>query len=226
VAWRGTTPEARLSRQAREDLRDSMIYQILDPGHILVYAIPDQHGRTSPPDRAINFVWYRNYPTGGPFEDLMLGRDREQRATTMPPGTLRPEHLEEFLLTAREVLAPTLLEVILAGDEPLIQAVFDLESPRMAFGRVCLIGDAATTLRPHVAAGQAKACADAWALRDALATSGGHVIDALAAWEPAQLTLAHQALARSQAMGVASQFEPAMVPGDPEWKFGLWEPGN
>ena len=50
-------------------------------------------------------------------------------------------------------------------DEPLIQAVYDLESPRMAFGRVCLIGDAASGLRPHVAAGQAKACADAWALR-------------------------------------------------------------
>ena len=71
VAWRGTTPEAALSERARVDLADSMIYQVLDHGHILVYAIPDHDGRTTPPHRVINFVWYRNYPIGGPFEDLM-----------------------------------------------------------------------------------------------------------------------------------------------------------
>jgi 2,6-dihydroxypyridine 3-monooxygenase len=108
----------------------------------------------------------------------------------------------------------------------LIQAVFDLESPKMAFGRVCLIGDAAFGLRPHVAAGQAKACADGWALRDALAASDGDVEAALAAWEPTQLALASQVLARTREMGIASQFAGTMVPGDPAWKFGLWEPGN
>lgn len=226
VAWRGTTPEAGLSERARADLSDSMIYQVLDPGHILVYAIPDHEGRSTSPHRVINFVWYRNYPTGGPFEDLMVGRDGISRAGTMPPGTIRPEHLTEMRATAAEVLAPTLLEVVEGCAEPLIQAVFDLESPRMAFGRVCLIGDAAIGLRPHVAAGQAKACADGWALRDALAAADGDVPLALAAWEPGQLDLGHRALARTREMGQASQFDRTMTPGDPAWKFGLWEPGN
>lgn len=226
VAWRGTTPEAGLSERARADLSDSMIYQVLDPGHILVYAIPDHEGRSTSPHRVINFVWYRNYPTGGPFEDLMMGRDGISRAGTMPPGTIRPEHLTEMRATAAEVLAPTLLEVVEGCAEPLIQAVFDLESPRMAFGRVCLIGDAAIGLRPHVAAGQAKACADGWALRDALAAADGDVPLALAAWEPGQLDLGHRALARTREMGQASQFDRTMIPGDPAWKFGLWEPGN
>lgn len=226
VAWRGTTPEAGLSERARADLSDSMIYQVLDPGHILVYAIPDHEGRSTSPHRVINFVWYRNYPTGGPFEDLMMGRDGISRAGTMPPGTIRPEHLTEMRATAAEVLAPTLLEVVEGCAEPLIQAVFDLESPRMAFGRVCLIGDAAIGLRPHVAAGQAKACADGWALRDALAAADGDVPLALAAWEPGQLDLGHRALARTREMGQASQFDRTMTPGDPAWKFGLWEPGN
>jgi 2,6-dihydroxypyridine 3-monooxygenase len=226
VAWRGTTPEGALSETARAALADSMVYQVLDPGHILVYAIPDHQGRSTAPHRVINFVWYRNYPEGGPFEDLMRGRDGTKRASTMPPGTIRDEHLDEMRSTAERTLAPTLLEVVLGCDQPLIQAVFDLESPRMAFGRVCLIGDAAVGLRPHVAAGQAKACADAWALRDALASSDGDIQGALETWEPNQLALAHNALARTREMGVASQFEHTMVPGDPEWKFGLWEPGN
>jgi 2,6-dihydroxypyridine 3-monooxygenase len=226
VAWRGTAAERDLSRQAQADLADSMIYQVLQGGHILVYAIPDHDGRSTPPHRIMNFVWYRNYPEGGPFEDLMTGNDGQQRAGTMPPGTVRAEHLSEMRSTSAEILAPTLLEVVSGCEEPLIQAVFDLESPEMAFGRVCLIGDAAFGLRPHVAAGQAKACADAWALHDALAAANGDVTAALASWEPGQLALARGALARTREMGVASQFEGTMFPGDPAWKFGLWEPGN
>jgi 2,6-dihydroxypyridine 3-monooxygenase len=226
VAWRGTTPEAILSPQARVDLADSMIYQVLEPGHILVYAIPDHEGRTSPPHRVINWVWYRNYAGGGVFDDLMLDRNGAQRTGTMPPGMMRNDHLDEMRTTAVDVLAPTLQEVVLGCERPLIQAVFDLESPQMAFDRVCLIGDAAFGLRPHVAAGQAKACADAWALRDALELCDGRVDEALAAWEPTQLALGRHALERTRQMGAASQFEGTMVPGDPAWKFGLWEPGN
>ncbi|MGH8951370.1 MAG: FAD-dependent monooxygenase [Acidimicrobiia bacterium] len=226
VAWRGTTPETSLSGQAQADLADAMIYQVLDRSHILVYAIPDHEGRSDPPHRVINFVWYRNYPTGGPFEDLMRGEDGVQRSGTMPPGSIRAEHVSEMRSTAEQVLAPSLLEVVMGCDQPLIQAVFDLESPKMAFGRVCLIGDAAIGLRPHVAAGQAKACADGWALRDALAGTNGHVPAALAVWEPGQLALGHGALARTREMGDASQIQGTMVAGDPDWKFGLWEPGN
>jgi 2,6-dihydroxypyridine 3-monooxygenase len=91
----------------------------------------------------------------------------------------------------------------------------------MVFGKACLLGDAAFTLRPHVAAGQAKACADAWALRDTLQEAAGDVEDAFSRWEPAQLELARSALQRTRAMGEASQFLGTMVPGDPNWKFGL-----
>lgn len=226
VAWRGTVPERELSEGTRAGLADAMVYQVLEGGHILVYAIPSQAGHTTPPDRDINFVWYRNYPDDGPFQDLMTDRDGERRAGTMPPGSIRAEHLTEMRAAASKVLAPQLADVVLSCDEPLIQAVFDVETPRMVHGRVCLLGDAAFTLRPHVAAGQAKACADAWALRDALAEADGDVASALARWEPPQLQLGRSALDRTRAMGVASQFQGTMVAGDPDWKFGLWEPGN
>ena len=226
VAWRGTVPERALSQTVRDEIADAMVYQVLDPGHILVYAIPSKTGQTEPPDREINFVWYRNYALGGEFEDLMTDIDGNLRHGTMPPGTIRADHVEEMRETAARKLAPQLAEIVLACQHPLIQAVFDVESPRMAFGRVCLLGDAAFTLRPHVAAGQAKACADAWALRDCLAAASVDVAAALAAWEPGQLDMARSALERTRRMGIASQFEGTMVPGDPNWKFGLWEPGN
>ena len=226
VAWRGTVPEISLSRSTSELVADAMVYQVLDPGHVLVYAIPSKTGAVHPPHRDINFVWYRNYPQGGRFEALMTDVQGRLRHGTMPPGSIRPEHIAEMHVAAGDQLAPQLAEIVLGCERPMIQAVFDVESPAMAFERVCLIGDAAFTLRPHVAAGQAKACADAWALRDALDTTGGDVDAALRLWEPGQLDLARSASKRTREMGVASQFESSMVPGDPAWKFGLWEPGN
>src|SRR5262249_46232458 len=64
-------------------------------------------------------------------------------------------------------------EVVRMIDEPILQPIYDLESPRMAFGRVAIIGDAAFVARPHVAAGVAKAADDAAALAAALEAGGG-----------------------------------------------------
>ena len=53
-------------------------------------------------------------------------------------------------------------------EEPILQPIYDLELPHMAFGRVAILGDAAFVARPHVAAGVSKAADDAAALADAL----------------------------------------------------------
>jgi 2-polyprenyl-6-methoxyphenol hydroxylase-like FAD-dependent oxidoreductase len=77
----------------------------------------------------------------------------------------------------------------------------------MAFGRVCLTGDAAFALRPHAAAGTAKAAADAWALAEALAATHGDVEAALPRWERRQLAVGRAVLERTRRNGDKSQFE-------------------
>ena len=57
----------------------------------------------------------------------------------------------------------------------ILQPIFDLESPRIAFGRVALVGDAAFVARPHVATGVMKAAIDAESLVEALSASAGDV---------------------------------------------------
>ena len=47
VAWRGTAAETDLAAGAVADLADSMLYQVLPDGHILVYAIPGEQGRSN-----------------------------------------------------------------------------------------------------------------------------------------------------------------------------------
>jgi 2,6-dihydroxypyridine 3-monooxygenase len=98
--------------------------------------------------------------------------------------------------------------------------------PRMAFGRTCLIGDAAFAVRPHAAAGTAKAAADGWALATELASAGGDVPAALATWERQQVALGRTLLARCRDIGDSSQFHGTFGPGDQRLIFGLHGPGN
>jgi 2,6-dihydroxypyridine 3-monooxygenase len=107
-----------------------------------------------------------------------------------------------------------------------VQVVCDIAVPRMAFGRVCLIGDAAFAVRPHAAAGTAKAAADGWALAAELTAAGGDVPAALARWEPGQLALGRSLLTRCREIGDSSQFGGTFRPGDRRLIFGLREPGN
>jgi 2-polyprenyl-6-methoxyphenol hydroxylase-like FAD-dependent oxidoreductase len=81
------------------------------------------------------------------------------------------------------LLAPQLAEVIERTEAPFLQPIYDLESARMAFGRVALLGDAAFVARPHVGAGVLKAADDAIALVDQLAKHAGDVPAALSAYD-------------------------------------------
>jgi 2,6-dihydroxypyridine 3-monooxygenase len=115
--------------------------------------------------------------------------------------------------------------VVCSVAQPFLQVIYDIEVPRMAFGRVCLVGDAAFAVRPHAAAGTAKAAADAWALADALAQER-EVPAALSRWEPGQLALGRQLLERTRRIGRRSQVDGTWTPGDPELIFGLQGPGR
>jgi 2,6-dihydroxypyridine 3-monooxygenase len=68
----------------------------------------------------------------------------------------------------------------------------------MAFGRVCIMGDAAFVARPHCAAGTAKAAEDAWQLGEALTETGNDVVAALKKWEERQLKCGRQPVARAR----------------------------
>jgi 2,6-dihydroxypyridine 3-monooxygenase len=224
VAWRGLVPEKEVGDGARP-LLDAITYYVYANSHILVYPIPGVDGSVSPGDRLINFVWYRNYLPGGELTDLMTDRDGGVHDVSLPPGAVRAEHIEEMRATARARLPELISRVVLAVGQPFVQAIMDIEVPRMAFGRVCLVGDAAFVVRPHAAAGTAKAAADAWELAGALERQPD-VESALRAWEPGQLALGRKLLERTRRIGRRSQVDCNWTPGDPELIFGLYEPGR
>ncbi len=226
VAWRGVIPETSLSAATRAALDDAVTFYALANSYIIVYPIPGRDGSVAVDKRLINIVWYRNYLAPDDLGDLMRDRRGMAREVSMPPGTLRDEHIVECRATAAARLPPPIAEVVCAIPELFIQVVLDLSVDQMVFGRTCLLGDAAFVVRPHAAAGTAKAAADGWTLRNAIAANPDDAEAALAAWEPGQLDLGRSLLERTRVLGRRSQTDSAWIPGAPDMIFGLYRPGD
>ena len=105
---------------------------------------------------------------------------------------------------AERLLAPQFRQIVRLIDEPILQPIYDLESPRMAFGRVAIVGDAAFVARPHVAAGVSKAADDAAALLAALQAEGD-VASALKHYEAARLKENYRIIERARHLGAYLQ---------------------
>ena len=121
-----------------------------------------------PGHRRYNVVWYRPADEATKLQWLLTDESGTTHAISIPPPLIRREAIAEMRAAAERLLAPQFRQIVRLIEEPILQPIYDLESPRMAFGRVAIVGDAAFVARPHVAAGVSKAADDAAALAAAL----------------------------------------------------------
>jgi len=188
VAWRGTLEEEHAPPELVRFFDQSFTFcEARSGGHILCYFIPGPGAATEPGRRRLNWVWYVNMPDGPQLERLLTDRTGELHGGSVPAGMVPAELTAEVHAAATRELHPRLVGLVQGTPDPFIQISLDVVVPRMAFGRACLLGDAAFMLRPHAAAATAKAAADATTLAAALAADPGDPDAALRAWETRQL---------------------------------------
>jgi 2-polyprenyl-6-methoxyphenol hydroxylase-like FAD-dependent oxidoreductase len=109
---------------------------------------------------------------------------------------------------AARLLAPPFAEVMTKARQPLLQAIFDLETPAMTIGRVALLGDAAFVARPHVGMGTTKAASDARVLADLIARHDD-IDAALAAYGATRLAYGQRIVRRGRHLGAYMQAQIA-----------------
>ena len=137
----------------------------LPPGEqFLGYPVAGPDNDLRPGRRRYNIVWYRPADEASELPRLLTDKTGVTHAISIPPPLIRRDAIAGMRAAAERLLAPQLRAVVRLIDEPLLQPIYDLASPRLAFGRVAIIGDAAFVARPHVAAGVSKAADDAAAL--------------------------------------------------------------
>ncbi|KAG8153774.1 FAD binding domain-containing protein [Burkholderia catarinensis] len=178
VAWRGLVDEADLSAATHAALFEHFAFGLPPREQILGYPVAGQGNSTKRGERRYNFVWYRATSADTDLPNLLTDATGKQWNGGIPPALIRRDVLADVEEAADALLAPQFAEVVSRANQPLFQPIYDLEVPRMAFGRIALLGDAAFVARPHCGMGVTKAAGDAMALVSALATRSD-TLDAL-----------------------------------------------
>jgi 2-polyprenyl-6-methoxyphenol hydroxylase-like FAD-dependent oxidoreductase len=200
VAWRGLVDEADLPDSAAAVLSDRFAFYQFPKSHILGYLVPGEHEATAPGQRRYNWVWYRNVDETTELVRVLTDREGRRRAYSVAPGLVAPDVEAEMRDASDRLLPPAFRHVVGATKEPFVQTIVDLAVPRMAFGRVALLGDAAFVPRPHTAASTSKAAANAIALSVVL-SSQPNFAAALEGWEPDQLAMGSYLARHGKALG-------------------------
>jgi 2-polyprenyl-6-methoxyphenol hydroxylase-like FAD-dependent oxidoreductase len=206
VAWRALIDESAISAHTHRDIFPCMAF-CLPPGEqMLGYPVAGPGDDLRPGYRRYNMVWYRPADERTELVRLLTDDNGMTHTISIPPQLIRKACLEEMRSAARRLLAPQFVEIVELASQPLLQPIYDLESPRMAFGRVVLIGDAAFVARPHVGAGVTKAAEDARELAKALQQTMD-VPQALSRFEDARLAVGRRIIQRARHLGAYLQAE-------------------
>jgi 2-polyprenyl-6-methoxyphenol hydroxylase-like FAD-dependent oxidoreductase len=171
VAWRAMLDEREVPPAIHAELFKDYVY-CLPPGELfLAYPVPGRNNETEPGKRAYNIVWYR--PTRPEkLADLCVDATGKSHGTSIPPPLIRPDVVEWIRAETRALVAPQMAEIFERDPQPFFQPIFDLDTSRIVFGRVALLGDAAYLMRPHPGAGTTKGALDAEFLADSIAAHG------------------------------------------------------
>jgi 2-polyprenyl-6-methoxyphenol hydroxylase-like FAD-dependent oxidoreductase len=206
VAWRALIPEQAIPPATHKQLFAYMTF-CLPPGEqCLGYPVAGPEDDLRPEHRRYNLVWYRPADEATELQQLLTDESGVTHAISIPPPLIRRTAITAMRAAAERLIAPQLREIVRLIAEPILQPIYDLAIPKMAFGRVAILGDAAFVARPHVAAGVSKAADDAAALADAL-TAADDVAAALERFEAARLTIGHRIIERARHLGAYLQAE-------------------
>lgn len=223
IAWRGTVEESCLSKTAFSVLRNSFVLFFTTDGHIAAYPIPVVSDDLQHVKFYINWLWYRNIPPGERLDALMTDTSGKRRARSVPPGHVHSKFVNQLKNDLDNIPEP-LDELIRMTESPFVQAIFDHESKDISFGRICLLGDAAFSVRPHIAVGTAKAAEDARQLALAMKNRQNNIPKALSEYSSKQLELGRSCVQRGREVGQLYQ--------SGQWKLGqklllgLFRPGD
>jgi 2-polyprenyl-6-methoxyphenol hydroxylase-like FAD-dependent oxidoreductase len=204
VAWRALLAESAISPAIHRELYMDMTF-CLPPGEqCLGYPVAGPDNELREGQRRYNVVWYRPADETTELPRLLTDKNGVSHSISIPPPLIRAAPIAAMRAAAERLLAPQFRAIVALIDEPILQPIYDLESPRLAFGRVAVIGDAAFVARPHVAAGVSKAADDAAALAEALDV-GDDVEGALRRFEAQRLPENKKIIERARHLGAYLQ---------------------
>jgi 2-polyprenyl-6-methoxyphenol hydroxylase-like FAD-dependent oxidoreductase len=166
--WRGAPNESDLAPETRTTMFPYYSFFVADQLQALGYPISGVDDELRTGHRRYNFGWYR-VADAATLKQMCVDDNGREYEFGVPPPLVRKDLIARVRADAEALLPPQYLDCLRHIEQPFFTPVFDFCSPNLVFGRVALVGDAASTPRPHLGFGVSKAGAEAQALTEALA---------------------------------------------------------
>ncbi len=202
VAWRSLIDERSLSPETHRRIFWTMAFGLPPGEQFLGYPVTGPNDDMTPGNLRYNVVWYRPADEATELARLLTDINGRHHPISIPPPLMRPQVRTEINEAAARLLAPEYREAISLLPQLILQPIYDLESQRLAHGRIAIIGDAAFVARPHVAAGVIKAAEDVLSMVTALDEENS-VEAALERFEAERLAVGRRIIARARQMGAS-----------------------
>lgn len=199
VNWRGVVKDDAVPTALRSMLLHHMVFCF--PDGELMFSVPMPGTESRPRGRRVQFVWFRPVDYEYTLPRMCTDARGHRHGVSIPPPLIRPDILDELRHSATRLLPPQLAILVERAAQPVLQPIYDLESPQLAFGRVVLVGDAAFVARPHVGTGVTKAALDALGLAEALAATPDSLDSALVRYDRERRLFGHTLVARGRYLG-------------------------
>ena len=196
--WRGAPNEADLKPQTRESIFPHFTFFIPEREQVIGYPIAGLDNDLRAGHRRYNFIWYR-VASAAELRAMCVDANGRQHEYSVPPPLIRDDLIARMRADAAAIMPPQFLDC-LANMRPFFTPIYDFSTPTLVFGRVVLVGDAASSARPHMGFGMAKAGGDAQALGEALASHDD--IDAgLAAYDKLRQPIGERVMRHGRKLG-------------------------
>ena len=170
-AARRTRPTS--SPKTLKEIFPYFVFYLPPRQEVITYPIAGFNDDLRPGHRRYNFIWYR-VADAAQLREMNVDENGVQHEFSVPPPLIRKDLIAQMYADAREIMPQVMLDCVMTMKQPFITPIYDFTAPRIVFGRVAMVGDAAANARPHMGFGVAKAGGDAQALARALAQSRRH----------------------------------------------------
>ena len=166
--WRGAPNEADLAPQTLREIFPYFVFYWPKRQQVITYPISGFNDdlQPGPPPLQFHLVSRRRRRA----DERHVRRRTRRAARVLGAAAAHPQRPDRADAhgRARHHAADVLLDCVMKIQQPFITPIYDFTAPSIVFGRVAMVGDAATSARPHMGFGVAKAGGDAMALARAL----------------------------------------------------------
>lgn len=198
--WRGAPDEADLKSETLARIFPYFTFFLPERQQVIGYPIAGLENDLHPGHRRYNFIWYR-VGDAQQLKAMCVDERGHQHDFSVPPPLIRKDLIAEMRAEAEQIMPEVFLDCLRNIRQPFLTPIYDLSTPRLVHGRVALVGDAASTSRPHMGFGVSKAGGDAHALAQALRDHPGDVDAGLAVYDRLRQPIGERIMLHGRKLG-------------------------